>query len=725
MAPVSLGSLKFTLSKRRGSGKASRSRGQSVNLTDIPTTTSASTNLNLSNPDRIPTSTSAIGNLTPQLHKSNNVPPASSIGSRPSQSVTLGGPSSVLNQQAIRQKVREVSAKQQSINDNNEHQDEVCHQSVHGDTSVSPYSSHGSRSSQIHGVKRAELNTQHIRELRREAEKQREVSQSRSQISHLLIHRSDSDDAQSLLRSYTVSSSNHSIEHKAAVRQSSDTRNLHSKHEGFVSATGVKNLSTVLFNPPASLEGDKSTFPSSKIVLISNDQAQLRNPQPFSPSQHLPIKLSEWGNDMSSNVNLPNKPDHSATGYAQPRSDYDFSGRASFRLARDSASTEHQHLNVQMANTQAMNSATRLRNAKDSEYESSHIQDTECFSVETQALSLNSGSRSNVPPESIQLQSPSQMSGMEKQSPYGQQSMSRYGQHSHSVHTHQTQTQSHFDQPRPKAMEKFIDINPSLWPKSVDSSESQAHEDPFLDTVQSSSTVTPAIHTYPTTAQLRATSPAFVPSSMNAGLVPSSNDPKFVRSTQVKAPLPAVKITDRPQRSRRRSHRPDTPLTSWDQDKGPFNTPTTSKAKIESSQEGFRNEHTEALRKLNEDVANCRNQAHGSASVTAKTPSLRDPMPYTGFSSNISKKDQLIGSLNKTIDEAKAKGDLSASNRSVLFDPVASATAAGTSFGSSSTARTSYNLTSSNLRDPRLKPEGTFRIQLASLATFSDIPLLH
>ena len=701
VAPVSLGSLKFTLPKTKGLAKASKSHNQFVSLPDIPA------NFNLANPDHKSASSSPTSNFTRPLQKSNVVTPTLGRGDEPSQSIALGGRNSILNQQAIRQKVREVSAKQQSINDKNEHQDEPCRQPVQDSNSVSPFSSHGSKSSQIHGVKKAELNTQHIRELRREAEKQGEAVQSYSQGSPLLLQRSDSDDTQSLIRSPTVSSKDRPIEDPAVVRQSNNTQDSHSEHKSFVSAiSSIENQYAVPVQPQASFERDTVTFPHSGSVSISNEHPNIRSPQTLSPSQRMPTVRSEWGRDMSFNPSLPRKPDYSATGYAQLRNDHDFSSQALMHLPRDSTFAQHQHRNLPMTSPQATSSATRMEDEDDQPYKSSYMRDTERFGVGIQAPPSISGSGSKGPAELIQIQSPSQSSGTENQSPYEQQNISRSGPQSHSIYTQQTQDQSILGQTRPKAMDKFADIPRDFRAISTNASESQANEDPFLDTAQSSSTVTPATHTNLNAGQLRATSPAFVPSSLNAGLVPSSHESRPGSSVQAKAPLPAVKGTDRQHRSRRRSHRSDVPLTTWDQHKEPFSVSTVSAAYHEDS----RNKHTEALHKVNEDVANSRNQTHGLTSGTAKTSSLRDPMPYTGFSSSISKKDQLIGSLNKTIDEAKAKGALLASNRSVLFDPVASGTPASGFHSSSSTSGKDYDVNSSNVRDTRLKPEGMFPI---------------
>ena len=719
LVPVSLGSLRFTLPKRRDSAKASRSHGNSVTSPEIPTT-SASTKLKFSNPERNTSSTIVINNLTQYLHKSDTVLPVSNLGSRPSQSTNLGGDKSVLNQQAIRQKVREVSAKQQSLQDKEEQQDEVRSQEVLRSTSVSPYSGHGSKSSRVHTVKRAELNTQHIRELQREAEKQREIAQSRTQTSHLLAHRSDPDNIQPLERSSTVSPDVHLTKNKVAI----DTPDLHSEHKASVPATSrVKSLCTIPGVPPTSLEGTRIKFTTSTVVPISNDQSQIRSPQPSSPSQHAPIKTSKCCSSMSSNANLSNQLVFLGTSYAQPQNNNGFSGQEAFHLIRDSVSAEHQQSSTPKTEFSLTNVVSRL--ADTTQYKSSYMQDAKSFGAGTQTQPSHRYLRSKGQPESIQFQVPSQSKNNENQSPYGQQQMLRYDKQSRSVHAQKTQTQSSLVQAQAKAIEEFGDIVPKSRPMSVNPSESQADEDPFLDTAQSSSNAILATHTYPTPAQLRATSPAFVPASLNAGLETASNEARFVQSVQEKAPLPAVKGTNRHQRLKPRVYGPDLSPTSWDQSKCPFNTSTSSTANSEPTKEDTRNRHTEALRKLSKDITNSPNQAQRLTSDAAKTSSLRDPMPYTGFSSSINKKDQLIGTLNKTIDEAKAKGDLPASNRSVLFDPVASASAAGASYSLSSTAGTSYNMTSSNLKDHRLKPEGIYPTQATHVVVFSDMLSLH
>ena len=684
--------------------KIAKAPSEFITLPAAPST-STSASLNSQNLNH----TSGVFSLPPenlvQLSRSDTAPVASNQGNEASEFVALDGRTSVFNQQAIRQKVREVSAKQQSLNDRNEQQNETFRQPIRGSTPVSPHSSGGSKSSQNQGVRRPKFNTQHLRELRRKAEKQHDIAQSYSQEYHNLIEGIVYDDVQPLTRDFTASQNNHSIENRPVERQSSNIQQSHFKIEAFLSArSNVEESHTVPTSSPASIAGNQITLPKIETVSTTDDSRQSRSPQPFSPSRRQPVHFNDWGNNVTIDPSLSDQLDYLAFNYVQPRSDYDFSGQASFGSPPFGLSAERHNKDMPLANPQAVKSAMRTELVGESRHHSAHGQDSEPSGYGTQVRPSYKASQLERPPESIQIQSPSQSSGTEDQSPYGQQNDSVRRFHNQSAYTVQSQPQSLFIQSQLEGTNNSGGTNLQPHAIPVDTSQSQNIHDPFLDTDQASSTVAPVIHAYPNTNQLRATSPAFVPSSLNARIGPSYTRTTFNSSVQGSAPFPAVRGTERHHRPRRRSHRPDLTSTNCDQATELFGASSESTT---NSQIACRKD-TQIPQNIDNDAFNSRNHIHGHTVGPIKTSDLRDPMPYTGFSSNASKKEQLLGNLNKTIDEAKTKGTLSASNRSVLFDPVASGAPAAAIYGSSSTTRTDRISAAANVRDNRLQTKGTF-----------------
>ena len=717
LAPMSFRSLKFTRRNARKAARGSKSQDQPVDLSDLPTITSPP-NFDLSGPFHDAPSEHEIDDTVHQVHSSTSAPALPSQGSKPGQPAALGGHTDELNQRLIRRKVREVSAKQQSINEST--QDEACRQGVHGSTSSSPYSSQGSRASQALGAKKSDLNTQHIREIQRETEKQREAFTSFLQQPRFLTHARYCGDNRP--RTETVSTSkSHPIEHKTIQQSFSDIVHIQPKHES--SKSDAYPLEFVPVNPQACLNIDKlKTVSHTQRMPPTINELQLHNPQPLSPAQSLPIQLNECGNEMSRIIGPLNQVSYASTSFTPPRHDFDSSRQQPSRSSGSNPNTaERRHVNTPTASCHAANSDVMSQNVGGSP--DVHAHEAGRFGLDRQAQSSNDTLFTMQQQYHPQFQTHSQSSGIENQSPYRQQSQSEYSHQTQCAYDQiqnrssyeQTQNRSTFSQSHPKAMDKFADLQ-----QSVSSSMAQpwdkSNDDPFTDTAQSSSTVTPATHNYAAPAHLRATSPAFIPSMTNSLIIPRPSNPDFVPRPQAKAPLPAVKGTDRDQRFKKQLFRPDVPLNTWSQDEGQFNVSRTSATDFAHIQKRSSSKHGESLHQVLEDKEN----GHHSQSLTTITrnpPSLRDPMPYTGFSSSASKKEQLLGSLNKTIDDAKAKGDLSTSNRSVLFDPIASSAGSGEIYGASSKVQASDNLTSSISRDRRLKAEGMSSTSFRSFTT--------
>ena len=188
----------------------------------------------------------------------------------------------------------------------------------------------------------------------------------------------------------------------------------------------------------------------------------------------------------------------------------------------------------------------------------------------------------------------------------------------------------------------FIDLEPEFKAMSMGQSSGQMNEDPFTDT-----SAPPSAHT----------SIGRPYSRMNA------SNPEFIPRGLTKAPLPAVKGTQ--------SFTPRFPLQ-------PQADNAMKQAQINNPAQVDQGRYQET-------------HAQAPATTTGKAANLRDQVPFTGFPT--SKQDQLKQSLSNVIEESKASGDLSASNRSVLFDPVA----AGGS---------SYNTSSNTRPGSRINPEG-------------------
>ena len=235
--------------------------------------------------------------------------------------------------------------------------------------------------------------------------------------------------------------------------------------------------------------------------------------------------------------------------------------------------------------------------------------------------------------------------------------------------------------------------------------DSRFHSSP-AGTIRSSSTDTPTPSRYLDPGQLHATSPAFSPAkALELALTLHTNE-------HSKSSLPSVKGTERLLRNKTSYQRPSPFPGAWENKKEHFDlSETNSFTKPAATQAGFR-----TFNKPNEETINLRKKTRESTVVAAGAAGLRDPMPYTGFS----KKDQLYERFKKTIDETTAKGDLSASNRSVLYDPGASTTTAVSNYGSLSNLASS-NTTSSNTNSRRQKIEGMPSVHSQSICDWPQL----
>lgn len=695
---MSLGSLKFTRRNAQKSSRGIKSQDQSVDLSDLANS-SPPPNFKSSHSVHRSTSRHKSDSNVHQEQSTSVTPSLSGPGGKPNRHASLGGPTVELNQQAIRQKVREVSAKQQSINDNN--QNEAYRQGIHCSNSSSPFSSQESKATPTAGSHKSDLNTQCIHEIQRQSETNSQATTSGFHEPHRLLNAGDCEDFRPQTQALTTSNSPFN-DHRTLEQSFSDVTHVPSQPKTAKPDSFALYCSRIGADPYYFTDqfGSRSTNPDTFSTVIKS-QPHNKQLQDFGPL--LTNKSTDESGEMSKATDLPTHP--GSLCKSPPQHDYISYSQEPLRSSSGNLIiAEHSHLNPHMASRRATNSSLIPQDAGE-------IQESQ-----TTVAGLDTNPQaSNATNSTFQQQRPPQFQqsgGIEDESSYGQQTRPGDNQRSHSGHYDgrnrstydETQNPSAFNQSRPKAMDKFLDLDHSLGSSSMVHSWTRTHDDPFTDTARSSSTITPATNHHGASAHLSGTNLVSLPSVMNSSFTPRPSNPDFVPRTLSKVPLPAVKGTDRDQRFKQPTSQQQGLQNAWSQDDGRFDLSRTSTTDFAYGQKDSHSKHEKSLH-LYSGSRDASFHSQTSTAIAGKPPNLRDPMPYTGFSASASKKEQLLGSLNKTIDEAKAKGDLSASNRSVLFDPIASAARTGRPH-SASKNQTSDKLTSAGSRSLMIDSEG-------------------
>lgn len=680
LTPVSLGSLVFT---RRGSQKASRgsrSQDSGVNLSEFsppppPSDLGSSDLLRASNSRCIPKSivredqsSSTIPTLPDRAVKSHHLP----------FQETLTGD---LRKQAIRQKVREVSAKQQSINDNN--RDEAYRQSAPSSILSSAFSYQTNKTNQVSGCEESNLDIQYSREGEHQPKLEIGESNSTAYEPHDLIydgeHEVDRSPRRALSTFQTLPPPPISVE-----AAQSDTADPFPLHAALISAFTIPDSSRVLTDAHNHV----------------NKHRSLVNFQDLSPTSHEPrtysipairledfpmVKTREAKEEGSQATDQLQQPGYLDSTHTPPHQSHGLSPQEHFRQSsRDLTVAEDQHLSTQMPSYGIVDSYRRPGYKGNTREDQAHVAGQFGQHMPSQHFT------GTYLTSQQQLQCDSavdrQVTHCEDQSPFAKAEYSQDHQHSRAEHTHnhsrpfneQLHLQSTLSQSLPKAMDRFADLKQGLASTTVAQTWEKASDDPFTDTARSSSTLTPANHAGAASAHLRGASPAFIPSDADPVFMSHSSNAGPTAQSMTKAPLPAVKGTGYDLVHRQQTLPQSYSATDGAQDDDHFSKPRTLALDVMHNQKPTRSRPEESVHRGLETKATSQHSRPLMA-VTGKTMTLRDPMPYTGYTASNSKKEQLLGSLNKTIDEAKAKGDLSSSNRSVLFDPVASSARVGNS----------------------------------------------
>ena len=672
---MSLGSLLFT---RRGSQKASkgsRSQVSGVILSEIcppppPSDLGSSDLVHASNSRWIPNS------IVREDQSS------STIQSLPGRAVTTyhlpfqETLTEDLKQQAIRQKVREVSAKQQSINDNN--RDEAYRQSAPSSTLASAFSYQTNKANQVSSCEESDLDIQYSRKGKHQPKTETGQSDSTAYEPHDLIYDGKHEDDWSHRRALSTSQNlpPTPISVEAAQSDTADSLPLQ-----------------------AALRSEFIIPDSSRVLTDAHDNGNkhksLINFQDLSPTSHEPrtystpvrrledlpiVKTREAKEQGSQATDQLQQPGYLGSTHTPPHQSHGLSPQEHFRQSsRDFTVATDQYLSTQMPSYGTVDSyrmpgyrgITREDQARtagqfEQHMPSQHFTDT--YLPSQQQLPCDSAVDRQV-------------TQFEDHSPFAKAGYLQDRQHSQAEQTHnhsrqfneQLHLQSTSSQSLPKAMDRFADLKQGLASTTVAQTWGKASDDHFTDTARSSSTLTPATHAGAASAHLRGASPAFIPSDADPDFMSHSLNAGPTARSMTKAPLPAVKGTGYDLMHRQQTLPQSYSATDGAQDDDHFSKPRTLALDVMHNLKPTRSRPEESVHRGLETKASSQHSRPLMA-VTGKTMTLRDPMPYTGYTASNSKKEQLLGSLNKTIDEAKAKGDLSSSNRSVLFDPVASST---------------------------------------------------